>query len=278
MGTVYLNTVCADRTIGALKNEDTKNFIERYKNVFYLGSLSNELLLFFDAFSKEENTWLRDVSGMLSNLDKSRFDTLKKYIAKAPKEEREVLTAYVLGMAVNFTVGYRAKDYLDTKVKGETGRNKLNELWVKIDNAFLGNEDIDPSFLSGIASIDAKDLLAIEKMYSSVIQSMRREIIPDGIIGECVQRLNKALTQKKALLPIPRPGKEFVYGKAKDDALMNTAHAKWTDRDGTICNFSLPEMINYAKNDAVKLLPKLCDSLLSGIASESTEFLFRNFK
>lgn len=278
MGTVYLNTVCADRTIGALKNEETKKFIEKYRNIYYLGSLSNEILLFFDAFSKEENTWLRDISSMLSGLGSGKFDTIKKYIGKAPKEEKDVLTAYALGMAVNYTVGYRTKSYTDSILKGETDRARVNAVNVKIDNAFLGGEDIDPSFLEGIASIDAKDLLIIEKMYSQMIQSMRREIIPDGILAECVQRLAKALTQKKSLLPIPRPGKEFVYKKEKDDTVLNTAHARWTDGDGIICNFSLPEMVNYAKNDSVKLLPKLHEAIGRAISSESTEFLFRNFR
>jgi len=148
-----------------------------------------------------------------------------------------------------------------------------------VDSAVLGSAPDVPALPRLLGSIPEKECLAIEKMYSVLIEEKKRAIIPDGIVKDCCGKLVKALSQKKSLLPIPRPGKEFVYTPSKDEEdLLNTSHRRWTDPSGDSCNFSVPEMCGYAVRDAKKLLVKLGEAIGRGIAGESCEFLFRNLK
>ncbi|MBR2781394.1 MAG: hypothetical protein IKD81_08305 [Eubacteriaceae bacterium] len=276
MGTVYLNAICAQKTLGAVKDESFRDLAARCRGAYYLGSIAEELFCFFDCFSKEENTWIRDIASQLKNEGIALFDDIKKYIGKAPAADRDVLKAYLAGMAADYTCDYRIGGYLDTVIPAGGSRTRRNEAAVKLECCLL-KDTKDPVDLKGaLEGLTADQTLAIERMYAAVIGEKRRQIIPDGIIADCVAKLIKALGQKKSILPIPRPGKEFCWAPADDrDGILNSDHRKWTDRGGETANYSLQEMIGYAARDASGIVVKLTQAADRAIPTESCEFLFR---
>ncbi|MBO4361016.1 MAG: hypothetical protein J5822_09080 [Eubacteriaceae bacterium] len=279
MGTVYLNAACAAKTLGAVKDPSFIDLIGKNAGAYYLGSIAEELLCFFDCFSKEENTFVRGIASELKSEGVPLFNKMKNYIGKAPAPERDVLKAYLAGMAADYACDYRTSGYLATIMPSGGTRSEMNEAAVKLDCCVMKEAKELPDLKAALEGIGPEGALAIEKMYSDVINEKRRIIIPDGIIADCLQKLIKALGQKKSLLPIPRPGKEFCYSPCEDTGdLMNSKHRKWTDTNGDISNFSLPEMMGYAARDASKLAVKLLGAADRAIPEENCEFLFRNLR
>lgn len=279
MGTVYLNAVCAAKTLSAARNESFRELIGKYPGAYYLGSIAEELFCFFDCFSREENTWIRDIASKLGDGGVALFDDMKNYIGKAPAAEKDVLRAYFAGMATDFACDYRTGGYLSTVIPSGLDRTHLNEEYVKLDCCLMKECPDAAGLRDNLSTLTEEQMKAIEKMYSAVISEKRRIIIPEGIVSDCVQKLIRALGQKKSILPIPKPGREFSYSPCDDrDDVLNLSHRKWTDLNGDVTNFSLPEMIGYAVRDASKLTVKLLEAADRAIPTESCEFLFRNLK
>ena len=276
MGTVYLNAICAQKALGAVKDETFRDLTGRFPGAYYLGSIAEELFCFFDCFSKEENTWIRDIASLLKNEGVALFDDVKKYIGKAPAADRDILKAYLAGMASDYTCDYHTGNYLDTVIPREATRTKKNEAAVKVDCCLLGDTKDPVDLRAALEGITAEQAGAIERMYAAVINEKKRQIIPEGIVSDCVAKLVKALGQKKSILPIPMPGKEFCWAPCDDkDGILNSEHRKWTDRGGETANYSLPEMIGYAARDASRIVVKLTQAAERAVPTESCEFLFR---
>lgn len=278
MLTVLSNIICADNTAEKIKEDEIRDLLKQNYNIYRLGSLSYNLLYFYDAFSKTENTWVRNCAKSIEDYGVKYFDLAKKYISKANKSDIPALNAYVLGSAVHFILKYRTNPYVSYITKGINERTLLNEKAVKTDCALLNYFNKEMSDIRDITDISENDIKVIEGLYRYLISEIKKEIIPDGLIADCINKLNKAITQKKSILP--HPGKEFVYKAAADtENILNENHLTWSDpaNDCEKSNFSYPQLISYAQKDCNKALPKLYTALFTS-ASQSCEFVFRNYK
>ncbi len=278
MITVYSNSICAQHVLNKIKDEKTKEFLNSHMPVYVFGSISYSILEAFDIFSREPNTWIRNLENTLENSGNRFLDICKKYIAKEPKENKDNLCAYLTGCALHKTFEYRTGAYLRYTLKDISETKAQNEASVRLDCAYCTEEQQSFDFADVLEQLSEKEIISIESMYRFAINELQREIIPENILADCVTKLKKALTQKKSIFK--KSGREFVYAPLKDSALLNSEHKSWNDPQNTAekNNFSYPELIAYAERDSLKTLPKFLSLVQRELNTESCEFLFRNMK
>ncbi len=278
MITIYSNAICAQKVLNKIKDENTKNFLSSHMPVYMFGSVSYSILEAFDIFSKEPNTWIRNLENTIAQSGNKFFDICKKYIAKAPKDEKDILCAYLSGCALHKALVYRTAPYLKYALKDISDIKPQNETVVKLDCAYCTEEKQTFDFANVLEQLSAKEIVSIENMYRFLINELQREIIPENILEDCVAKLKKALTQKKSIFK--KAGREFIYAPLNDPEILNAAHKNWNDPQNPAekNNFSYPELVAYAERDSVKTLPKFLALVQRALANESCEFLFRNMK
>ncbi len=278
MITVYSNVICAKNTLTSIKDEKIKDFLTANEPIFLLGAISYNLFCAFDIFSKEENTWLKSIRTNFSENKNEFFDIAKKYISKSPKDEKDMLTAYLTGAAIHRVFTHYTMPYLNYLTKDIANKKDENLIAIKLDCALATKNDEPLCFNEVLTQISPEQKCAVEKMYSYVIKQMQREIIPDEIISECIDKLNKALTQRKSIFK--RIGSEFVYTKTNDFSILNETHTRWCDPQNPQENnsFSYTELVSYAQRDCIKTIPKFYALTQRALSTESCEFLFRNMK
>lgn len=278
MLTVLANVICANDTADKIKEDEVKNLITDKYNAYILGSISYDLLYFYDAFSKTENTWIRGCADEIKKCGIYFFDIAKKYIAKAEKKDKDVLYAYILGCSLNYLMKYRTQPYIAYLTDGINDRVALNKKFVCLDSCYCNLCGKEPVDICGFTDLGENELNIIEGLYRYVISELKNQLIPDGLIKDCADKLTKALSQKKGILP--HPGKEFVYKSMADtDNILNEMHLTWSEpsNDKEKNNFSYSQLVAYAQRDSVKTLPKLYTALLGG-TTQSCEYVFRNYK
>lgn len=278
MSTVLSNVICAENALQKIKEEEVKKLLTEKNNVFKLGSISYELLYFYDAFSKTENTWIRSCADGIKLCKVNFFDMARKYISKADKNAKEILTSYVMGNAVHYLLNYRTSDYILHLTNDVTDRVALNKLFVEIDSCMCEVLNKNISQLTSFTALSENEITVIEEFYQYLISEIKKQLIPDNLLADCIQKLTKALSGKKSIFQ--SAGKEFNYKALPDkNNILNESHSVWSapGNDEEKNNFSYLQLVNYAQNDAIRALPKLYTALLSG-ATQSCEFIFRNYK